>query len=314
MSTAQHISLLCKSANGDMYYVKPYHDLNEKPPIVLDDCMYKVKPISKPTILTEATDSLKELESRQDAIFARLHNIQNELDKISKTSDNKMARIEQISNGPLVKIAFQDLVIGVDPSYMPLSLLVLYEQLSQLFKVKVSVFVHSTVKEAPFPLFQRLLQSALPARQPDDCRTTNDFLLTFIYKHVRQDCSLMVNPEQQTYIYGEVNVVRYLSRLADPNYDSDPVTSTQIDYWLDLASLMLWNGNSKTSSQMIQTINSALVKRKWLVGQNLSLADVIVWSGLHFAKMMDKLPSNIQVWRKNCENHPYFKLATKIHK
>ncbi|CAE1162083.1 AIMP2 [Acanthosepion pharaonis] len=303
----------CLLSAGDMYYVKPYHDLNQNPPIVEDDdddIMYKVKPISKPANLTESADLLKELENRQDAIFARLHKIQNELDKMSVGSDKKMTTTEQSS----LKISFQDLVIGVDPSHIPLSLLVLYEQLSQIFKVKVSVFVHSTVKKSPMSHMQSLFKSALPAKQPDDCRTTNDLLLTFIYKQVRQDCSLMVNPERQTYIYGEVNVARYLSRLANPDYESNPVTSTQIDHWLDLASLMLWNGSGKARSQMVQNIDSALTKRKWLVGQNLSLADIVVWSGLQYAKMMDKLPSNVQAWRKNCENHPYFNLVNKLYK
>lgn len=47
----------CLLSAGDMYYVKPYHDLNQNPPIVEDDdddIMYKVKPISKPANLTES--------------------------------------------------------------------------------------------------------------------------------------------------------------------------------------------------------------------------------------------------------------------
>lgn len=46
----------CLLPAGDMYYVKPYHDLNQNPPIVEDDddIMYKVKPINKPANLTES--------------------------------------------------------------------------------------------------------------------------------------------------------------------------------------------------------------------------------------------------------------------
>lgn len=51
---------------------------------------------------------------------------------------------------------------------------------------------------------QSLFKSALPAKQPDDCRTTNDLLLTFIYKQGQSNLSIFFST--MDYIYNNKSI------------------------------------------------------------------------------------------------------------
>ncbi|GAB1597737.1 aminoacyl tRNA synthase complex-interacting multifunctional protein 2-like [Argonauta hians] len=297
-----------EASTGEMYHVKPYHSFHNLKPKPTDD-MYYVKPVN-PIHSKVDTDPISELENQQAAIFARLKRIQNELDKMSHST--KCGESGQTAAPLLDNIKFQDLVIGVDPESLPFSVLILYQELSRSLKVKPTVYVHSSIEKKPSSQLCNIFDLAAPLKKPEDRRLSNDLLLSIIYKQVQQGCSLMVNPEKQTYIYGEVNVARYFSRLMNPSYDKDPVQSTQIDAWVDKASLLLYNGNAEQNKEMLKDLDSTLAKRKWLVGQDLSLADIVSWSGIQRNKLTTLVSSNVEVWMKTCASHPMFNFVNKV--
>ena len=121
---------------------------------------------------------------------------------------------------------------------------------------------------------------------------------------------MKVKAGSQTSIQGEVNILRYLSRLLTPAYDaSDIVMVTSIDSFLDLASSTILNGNSKEKAAAVRTLNASLGKRTWLVSDSPTLADVAVWSTLHQTGLASGAPSNVQKWLKACAARCEFRTA-----
>jgi aminoacyl tRNA synthase complex-interacting multifunctional protein 2 len=124
--------------------------------------------------------------------------------------------------------------------------------------------------------------------------------------------SMMLSPNIQTAVYGEANIARYLSRLINPSYDSmDIISATEIDNWLDLATQII-HGNNKERAAVLRTLNARLGKCSWLVGSELSLADIMLWSALQQNKMTQAVPSNVKKWLEACNQQTTFKRAAQI--
>ena len=111
----------------------------------------------------------------------------------------------------------------------------------------------------------------------------------------------MVNPRTQTTIHGEGNIARYMARLLTPSYDDegDVVAATVIDQWVDSAAQFA-HGNNKERAAVLKSMNAYLGNHEWMVGQSLTLADVILWGVITQAKEDDKAPSNVKKWYQRC--------------
>lgn len=79
-------------------------------------------------------------------------------------------------------------------------------------------------------------------------------------------------------IEGEGNIARFLFSLFGRKQDA--VSLTLIDSWVDIAILQLKEGSSKEKAAVFRSMNSALGKSPWLVGNELTAADVVLWSVL----------------------------------
>jgi len=75
-----------------------------------------------------------------------------------------------------------------------------------------------------------------------------------------------------TKLYGDVSIARFLARLRPQLllYGDDLFTATEVDQWIDSAS------NEVTSSTLV-SLNTHLTLRTFLVGFNLSLADIVLF-------------------------------------
>ena len=128
---------------------------------------------------------------------------------------------------------------------------------------------------------------------------------------VSQGPEMKIQANSQTPIQGEVNILRYLSRLLTPAYDAsdDIITVANIDNFLDLASSTLLNGTSKEKAAGVRGLNSALGRGDWLVGSGPTVADIAVWSALHQTGLASGAPSNVQKWLKSCAAQSDFRTA-----
>ena len=144
----------------------------------------------------------------------RWNEIENKLENLS----SRVARIRQqvglkptkVINSPLENSPFQDFVIQANPDYPPYSVQIFLQALSQVVPIHVSVHVHSSLKtDIDFELKDFLALETKLSKNRGLCK----YGITVIWKETSKDPTLVVNPAN--HIEGEVNIIRYLSRLIE---------------------------------------------------------------------------------------------------
>lgn len=114
-------------------------------------------------------------------------------------------------------------------------------------------------------------------------------------------------------IEGEGNIARFLFSLFGQKHNA--VNSTLIDSWVDIAIFQLKEGSSKEKAAVFRSMNSALGRSPWLVGNELTVADVMLWSVLQqTGGCSAAAPANVQRWLRSCENLAPFNAALKLLK
>lgn len=104
---------------------------------------------------------------------------------------------------------------------------------------------------------------------------------------------------------GEVNLLRYLSRLIESqNYEIEAgaVESVKIDSVLDLCHELSFADSPKAVNSAFSILGGKLGSGQWLVGRSEpSIADVAAWSAI---KRLDskKLPGNLSGWFTRCND------------
>ncbi|XP_043091481.1 aminoacyl tRNA synthase complex-interacting multifunctional protein 2 isoform X2 [Puntigrus tetrazona] len=266
----------------------------------------------------EVDPALQALEDRQDEVLRRLQELKATVDGLAKTVTTPDADLDAstLSSAPAQPAfrgtahldsllgkdlgALRDVVINANPAHPPLSLLVLHGLLCQRYQVLSSVHVHSSVSAVPPPLL-----SCLGPRHRDSyARQRFQLGFTLIWKDVAK-LQMKFNTQSMCPIEGEANVARFLFRLlgAAPQ---DPVAATQMDGWIDMAVFQLAEGGSKERAAVLRSLNSALGRSPWLVGQELSLADIVCACCVLRAGPAASAPANVQHWLKSCQNLGHF--------
>ncbi|NXK80500.1 AIMP2 protein, partial [Amazona guildingii] len=309
-----------------MYKVRPFHGaggavLTEQ----LPTCMYRLPSLHSqrppaasppPQPQEEVDPSLQELEARQDLILKRLYELKSAVDGLSKMTQTPDADIDVTNiiqtndcsltaNGADLDVmlgkdygALKDVVINANPSLPPLSLLVLHNLLCERYKILSAVHTHSSVKSVPENLLKCFGEQT--KKQP---RHEYQLGFTLIWKDVPKP-QMKFSVQTMCPIEGEGNIARFLFSLLGHNYNA--VTSTLIDSWVDTAFFQLREGNSKEKGAVLRSMNAALGKAAWLVGNELTIADIVAWSVLQQTGSASGAPANVQKWMKSCENLPPF--------
>ncbi|XP_033886607.3 aminoacyl tRNA synthase complex-interacting multifunctional protein 2 [Acipenser ruthenus] len=314
--------------------------------------MYKIKPISGgeiqidlPTCMYKLPDihchrsgsdhaqdqsgkvdpALKALEARQDDIMKRLYELKATVDGLSKTITTPDADIDvtsMVQDTPSMALtgtasldsllgkdygALRDIVINANPSQPPLSLLVLYSLLCERYKVLSAVHVHSSVSSVPAHLLKCF------GEQVNHNYSRHDFQLgfTLIWKDVPKP-QMKFNIQNMCPIEGEGNIARFLFSLL--GQAQDVLTATLVDSWVDAAMFQLVEGSNKEKATALRSLNGALGRTPWLVGSDLTLADIVTWCAVLQSGSAAAVPANVQKWMKCCENLPHFRSAYKLLK
>ncbi|KAH9489887.1 Aminoacyl tRNA synthase complex-interacting multifunctional protein 2 [Bulinus truncatus] len=281
-----------------------------------------------------ASTPIANLEKHQDDVLKRLEQLQCSVSKLAgkykvtetlepviqvKVSEPSQrasvasttlappARVGAVCQPMLKSGSVLDLVINVDPSSIPLSLIILCERLSSQYTVLKTTYSHSSVTGTVPEKLQNLLASN------GNKRSESQIVIHFVWKKVAYGPELIVDPTRQTAIQGEVNVARYLARLLNPSWEqADIVRATQQDELLDLAQLQILEGNSKEKSAAVRTLNSLLGKKNWLDGEEPSTADICCWSALQQSGQSTSPPANVKKWLASCSQHKFFENALSL--
>lgn len=114
-------------------------------------------------------------------------------------------------------------------------------------------------------------------------------------------------------IEGEGNIARFLFSLFGQKHNA--VNLTLIDSWVDTAEFQLKEGSSKDKAAVLGAMNSALGRSAWLVGDELTVADVVLWAALQQAGGCGApVPANVQKWLRACESLAPFSAARRLLK
>ncbi|KAM6156296.1 aminoacyl tRNA synthase complex-interacting multifunctional protein 2 isoform 1-T1 [Rhynchocyon petersi] len=318
-----------------MYQVKPYHGGGAPLRVELPTCMYRLPNIhaqsSGPAldvshVQGEADPSLQALESRQDEILKCLYELKAAVDGLSKMiqtpdADLDMTDILQADepsalvtsavdlNSVLGKGygALKDIVINANPAEPPFSLLVLHRLLCDRYRVLSTVHTHSSVRNVPGNLL-----TCFGEQTRKQSRHEYQLGFTLIWKNVPKT-QMKFSVQTMCTIEGEGNIARFLFSLFGQKHDA--VSLTLIDSWVDVAIFQLKEGSSKEKATVFRAMNSALGKTPWLVGHELTVADVVLWSVLRqTGGASGTLPTNVERWLKACENLAAFNAALKLLK
>ncbi|XP_001367158.1 aminoacyl tRNA synthase complex-interacting multifunctional protein 2 isoform X2 [Monodelphis domestica] len=278
-----------------------------------------------PMYQEEADPSLQALESRQEEILKRLYELKAAVDGLSKmiqTPDADFDVTNMIQTDKYTTLttsavdldsmlgkdygALKDIVINANPTVPPLSLLVLHNFLCEHYKILSTVHVHSSVKNVPENLMKCFGEEA-----KKQSRHEYQLGFTLIWKDVPKP-QMKFSIQTMCPIEGEGNIARFLFSLFGQTHNA--VSLTLIDSWIDMALFQLREGSSKEKAAVLRTMNSALGRSPWLVGNELTAADIIAWCALQQSGSSNSVPANVQKWMKSCENLASFNIAVKLLK
>ncbi|XP_019368420.1 PREDICTED: aminoacyl tRNA synthase complex-interacting multifunctional protein 2 isoform X2 [Gavialis gangeticus] len=278
-----------------------------------------------PMYKEEADPSLQALESHQEEILKRLYELKSAVDGLSKMiqtpdADFDVTNIIQADEySPLTANAadldsmlgkgygaLKDIVINANPSLPPLSLLVLHSLLCEHYKILSAVHTHSSVKSVP----ENLLK-CFGEQTKKQSRHEYQFGFTLIWKDVPKP-QMKFSIQTMCPIEGEGNIARFLFSLFGQKYNA--VTSTLIDSWVDTAIFQLKEGSNKEKAAVLRSMNASLGKTPWLVGSELTVADIVAWCALQQTGSSNAIPVNVHKWMKSCENLAPFNSVLRLLK
>ncbi|XP_063790548.1 aminoacyl tRNA synthase complex-interacting multifunctional protein 2 isoform X2 [Pseudophryne corroboree] len=285
--------------------------------------MYKVQPYSSGDMQEGADPTLQAFESRQEDILKRLYELKAAVDGLSKMIQTPDADLDVTDiiqaderaapascKADLDSIlgkdygALRDIVINANPSVPPLSLLILHNLLCEQYQVLSAVHTHSSVAHIPEPLLKCFGEQV-------NKKSRQDYQLgfTLIWKDVPKP-QMKFSIQNMCPIEGEGNIARFLFSLLGNVYNA--VTATLIDSWVDTAIFQFREGSNKERAAVLRAMNSALGKSPWLVGSELTIADIVTWCAIQQSGNTTAIPANVQKWMKSCENLTSFNAVLKL--
>lgn len=97
-------------------------------------------------------------------------------------------------------------------------------------------------------------------------------------------------------IHGEVNVLRYLSRLTSNRLS---YTSNETDSLLDVCHLISTSKNKTGRTKLLQTLNKMLGKNRFLSGNEFGIVDAAAYSAFKQIQSSE-LTVNLTNWQQRC--------------
>merc|ERR1712168_45338 len=194
----------------------------------------------------------------------------------------------------------KDFVLYASPSSPPLSVLLLIEELSKKYKINVYSYKHSSMGEYPgnVPFLGTYIESGL--------RSDVQLVVSIIWKQIKTP-SLVINPAAHVAVHGESNISRFITRLMGNLYDELSPKVFIVDSILDIASRILY-GELKDKSKAISNLEELLKGGvdRWLIAEQMTIADIVLWSAITQNIKSLKLNSNLSKWFDSCNNQHVF--------
>lgn len=187
-----------------------------------------------------------------------------------------------------------DLVINVNPSTVPYSLLAIRNLWKGRLNIKIQCFSHSTISQVTDEVKQIVEKFQVDLSNDNSHPTLN---ISLIWKNVGKNAEL--NSSQTLYvpIYGEVNIIRYLSRIGPNEFDYENDSNVnEIDIIFDLCYQLCNCSTILNRQNYIRALNNRL-KFDYFGNNCISLADIAVYSIVKQNKdVLKDLTPNLKKW------------------
>lgn len=294
-------------------------------PVELPSCMYKIKNIhsidkykTRNGMVGDGVDhvsssrkkldisdqnnqnvpGMAELQHRQEEILKQLAELKKQMLSIKNQLNTHCAKtttnITSCPMGPSVLPT--EIVLNVNPQNPPYSLEFVQKILQNTIHFVVTIHTHSTVNSLPTNAKQ--LSDRLTSFSP----TTNsvpNIHLRLIWKNVDDKFELMAS---HTRIIGEINFLRYVSRLC-PNRFSYDGGDMEIDSLLDICYLVIISKNKTQRAKLLQNFTNIISKQgNYMTKNSFGIIDVAAYSAIKQVSSNDEVNVALSKWMKKCEN------------
>ncbi|XP_015603146.1 aminoacyl tRNA synthase complex-interacting multifunctional protein 2 isoform X2 [Cephus cinctus] len=267
-----------------MYRMKNIHGEHREPD---DHASHESKIVSG---ITEQ-DPLPEvaiLEARQEKILAQLAQLKEQVSSLCNVLKESSQTKPTVVSGSEETIRVY-IAVNANSTRPPYSLVALQKIWTQA-DLRITTHVHSTVVDA------------VPELPISRKRSISNIIINtaLIWKNV-PELELVLSPVRGHPLLGEVNLLRYLSRLITIyNYENIDCPG-EIDAILDLCHRLPYENSSKEKQAILFEFSKKLGKDKWFLGfTDTSIADVAVWSTIKQINF-GKLPLNLTEWFARCD-------------
>lgn len=310
-----------RSGETTMYAMKPITFLPELPHHT--DKMYEMKNIHGECgrgdhtstgikIVADVTEQVIEflknplpeyalLEARQEKILAQLAELKKQVstlcDFLKHTDQEKRPASHVKEENQVIsdmhhnsEPIITDLIINVNPNKPPYSIIALQKVWNDT-NIKLQSYVHSSVSG-------NIPEICIGDTNPSKPNVVN---LLLIWKEVEN--LELVSGLYNYSLFGEVNFLRYLSRILHMhNFENhvDPVEATMLDTILDYCHCLQTEKSAKKQQSILQLITKKLGKNEWFGKHKPNIVDIAVWSIIKQTPIQN-IPSNLTRWINTCE-------------
>lgn len=295
-----------------MYKIKPIVEV--WPDVNLPANMYNMKSVVNlqleegamhPDIGIELTE-IDSLVARQHKLLHQLEEFQKQLGVIKQELSAKSSTGQpgskaatgaipktKVGGPPIDTSKLTEIAVQTSLNHIPYSLLGLQKLWAGLLNLNILSYRHSSLPAYTEKVEQFIALAG--AFQPQDDLPT--LLVRVIFKEI-DTLKFLQTPDVYFALNGEVNLVRFLSRIGPQefNYESNLNDALDNDTILDAAHLLLRVKNDKEQLDSLRLLNKKLGKQHFFGGNSPSVADIAVSSSLRQIEVTKKIAPALSAW------------------
>ncbi|KAJ3642721.1 hypothetical protein Zmor_025479 [Zophobas morio] len=286
----------------------------------LPECMYKLKNIhaARNGVVERGTDHVATSTRKLDifdqnyqnipemaALEVRQEEILRQLDELKKQMDSIRNTLKVANHAPFPTVILKpkqetppslpDIIINASPTNPPYSLELIQKLWKNYIFLSVKTYTHSsltTLTENATELTKILEAFSAETNVPK-------VNVKLIWKDVGANVELLISHQP---ILGEVNILRYLSRVSSDLLNYETYNNThEIDTLLDISYNIVKAKTKTERGALLKALSKSLGKSQWLAGRSqVSVADLAAYSAIKQATSPSEVSVSLGKWLQRC--------------
>lgn len=251
---------------------------------------------------------MDELVARQRKLIHQLQEFQKDLAVIkeelnakgqqvqgkTQVTSAKGAALVKTKNVALTTIdtsQLKEIVVHTSPNQVPYSLLGLQKLWSDRLNLVINSFTHSTVKKMTEEAFTFVKTTKTFVPEPD----LPTLKISVIFKDIGT-LQFISSPTAYFALQGEINLLRYLSRIGPAEFNYELNDANEADIVLDASYSLLFARSAKEKMDIVRLLNTKLGKQQYYGGESLNIIDLAVSSAIRQSKLTKEIVPALKAW------------------